>query len=102
MVDTAIHLRDAARPRGLATCPPPEDRRPVLDFLLTGPAERAFVGRGRTEGLLLEAEDIPWSRGEGELVGGSAEALAMAIAGRHVVYDELDGPGVAVLRERDR
>ena len=102
MADTAIHLRDAARPLGLDVCPPPEDWRPVLDFLLTGPAERGFVGRRRTAGLRLEAVDIDWSRGEGELVRGSAEALALGIAGRAAVYDELDGPGVVLLRERDR
>lgn len=102
MVDTAIHLRDAARPLGLDMCPPPEDWRLVLDFLLTGPAERGFVGRGRTTRLRLEATDIDWSHGDGDLVRGSAEALAMGIAGRDAVYDELEGPGVAVLRERDR
>jgi uncharacterized protein (TIGR03083 family) len=102
MVDTAIHLRDAARPLGVDTCPPPEDWRPVLDFLLTRPAERGFVGVGRTRELRLEATDIGWSRGDGELVRGQAEALALGIAGRAAVYDELEGPGIAVLRERDR
>lgn len=102
MVDTAIHLRDAARPLGLDVCPPPADWRLVLDFLLTNAAERGFVGRGRTEGLRCEATDIDWTRGSGELVRGAAEALALGIAGRDAVYGELDGPGVAVLRERDR
>lgn len=102
MVDTAIHLRDAARPLGLDVCPPPEDWTPVLDFLLTRPAERAFVGEGRTEGLRLHATDLDWSRGDGDLVRGSAEALALGIAGRGAVYDELTGSGVEVLRERDR
>jgi hypothetical protein len=74
----------------------------VLDFLLTRPAERGFVGVGRTRGLRLEATDINWSRGDGELVRGQAEALALGIAGRATVYDELEGPGIAVLRERDR
>lgn len=102
MVDTAIHLRDAARPLGLDTGPPPEDWRPVLDFLLTGPAERGFVGRGRTAGLRLEATDLDWSRGAGDLVRGPAEALALGIAGRPAAYDDLAGPGVEVLRSRDR
>lgn len=102
MVDTAIHLRDAARPLGLATSPPSEDWRLVLDFLLTGPAERGFVGIGRTKGVRFEATDIDWSRGDGQLVRGSAEALALGIAGRDAVYDELEGPGVVVLRDRDR
>lgn len=102
MVDTAIHLRDAARPLGLDVCPPPTDWGLVLDFLLAPAAERGFVGRGRTKGLRLEAADIDWARGSGELVRGSAEALALGIAGRGAVYGELNGPGVAVLRERDR
>ncbi len=102
MADTAIHLRDAARPLGLGTGPSPEDWRPVLDFLLTRPAERGFVGSGRTKGLRFEAADVDWSRGVGALVRGTAEALAMGIAGRRVVYGELDGPGVGLLRERDR
>ncbi len=101
MVDSAIHLRDAARPLGLDTCPPPQDWRPVLDFLLTGPAERGFVGTGRTKGLRLEAVDIDWSHGDGALVRGPAEALALAVAGRDDAYGDLEGPGVASLRERD-
>ncbi|MBS2937450.1 maleylpyruvate isomerase family mycothiol-dependent enzyme [Nocardioides sp. J2M5] len=102
MVDTAIHLRDAARPLGLDVGPPPDDWRPVLDFLRTGPAERGFVGRGRTAGLRLEASDTDWSSGAGDLVRGAAEALALAVAGRPVAYAELEGPGVEVLRSRDR
>lgn len=101
MVDTAIHLRDAARPLGLDVGPPPEDWEPVLDFLVTGPAERGFVGRGRTRGLRLEATDLAWSHGEGDPVRGPAEALALGVAGRAVAYADLDGAGVAVLRERD-
>ncbi|SED40083.1 TIGR03083 family protein [Nocardioides exalbidus] len=102
MVDTAIHLRDAARPLGLDVCPPPDDWDPVLDFLLTRPAERGFVGRGRTAGLRLEATDSGWSHGDGDLVRGPAEALALGIAGRPVAYDDLAGAGVEVLRSRDR
>ena len=101
MVDTAIHLRDAARPLGVDASPPPEDWRAVLDFLLTRPAERGFVGTGRTEGLLLEASDLDWSHGAGAVVRGPAEALALAIAGRPVAYDDLEGAGVDVLRSRD-
>lgn len=101
MVDTAIHLRDAARPLGLDVGPPPDDWQPVLDFLLTRPAERGFVGTGRTAGLRLEATDTEWSRGAGDLVRGPAEALALGIAGRPVAYADLQGPGVDVLRGRD-
>jgi uncharacterized protein (TIGR03083 family) len=102
MVDTAIHLRDAARPLGLEVCPPPEDWARVLDFLLTPPAERGFLGKGRTAGLRLEATDLDWSYGAGDRVRGPAEALALGIAGRAAVYGELEGPGVDTLGARDR
>lgn len=38
MVATAIHLRDAARRLALDTCPPLQDWRQVLDFLVSRPA----------------------------------------------------------------
>ena len=79
----------------------PEDWRPVLDFLLTRPAERGFVGTGRTQGLRIEATDLDWSHGEGDLVRGRGEALALGIAGRPVAYDDLEGAGVGLLRSRD-
>lgn len=33
---------------------------------------------------------------------GSTLALVMGLAGRATYFDELDGPGVAILRERQR
>lgn len=102
LTDTAIHLRDAARPLGLDVSPAPVDWLPVLGFLVARSAERGFVGTGRTAGLRLVSTDSAWSWGTGELVRGTSEALAMGIAGRCVVYPELEGDGVSLLRGRDR
>lgn len=102
MADTAIHLRDAARPLGLAANPPPPSWIPVLDFLVSTPASRGFMPRGRLKGLRLAATDASWSWGGGSEVRGTAEAVAMAAAGRAVVLPELTGPGVAVLSQRLR
>jgi uncharacterized protein (TIGR03083 family) len=100
MADTAIHLRDAARPLGRAVNPDPASWEPVLDFLVSRPASRGFIPRGRLSDLHLAVTDGTWSWGSGAEVRGRSEAVAMAVAGRAVVLPELSGEGAAVLAER--
>lgn len=100
MTDTFIHLRDAARPLGLDVCPPPASWRSTLDFLASKPATRGFIPRDRLTGLRFIATDQDWRHGGGPEILGSSEALAMAICGRPVALDDLDGPGLDVLRSR--
>lgn len=104
MTDTAVHLRDAARPLGLGEVnPEPAAWRPVLDFLVSKAATRGFLPSGRLVGLRLTTIDQAWSWGEdGAEVRGTSEAVALAVAGRDVVLPELDGPGVATLAKRLR
>lgn len=98
--DHCIHLRDCARPLGLEADVPLEDWRGVLDWLPTKQASLGVVPKGRLDGLALRATDQHWSWGAGEEVAGASEALAMALSGRSVALADLDGPGVATLRER--
>ncbi|OYO08421.1 hypothetical protein BI335_19100 [Enemella evansiae] len=98
--DTVIHLRDAARPLGLAATPPDADWQATLDFLVSRPARRGFLPKDRLVGLRLVTDDGAWSSGMGTPISGSPEALAMAISGRTVYLTELTGPGVAILRNR--
>lgn len=100
MADTAIHLRDAARPLGLQVNPDASSWLPVLEFLVSKPAARGFVAKGRLSGLHLQATDESWHWGAGDEIRGTAEAIALAAAGRTAVLPELDGPGVAVLAGR--
>ena len=100
MADSAIHLRDAARPLGLDVSPDLDAWRATLDFLVSKPATRGFVTRKRLAGLRLVATDQDWSWGAGEEVRGPSEAVAMAVAGRPVALDDLAGDGVQVLRGR--
>lgn len=102
MTDSAIHLRDAARPLGLDVNPAPQAWEPVLDFLVSAPATRGFIPRDRLPGLRFAVTDGPWAWGDGPLVEGTSEAVALAIAGRDVVLPELTGPGVAALAGRLR
>jgi uncharacterized protein (TIGR03083 family) len=100
MADTAIHLRDAARPLGLAVNPEPPTWEPVLDFLVSTPAGKGFVPPDRLRGLRFVVDDGTWSWGDGATVSGTSEAVAMAIAGRAAVLPELAGDGVALLAGR--
>ncbi len=100
LADTAIHLRDMARPLGLPDDVPPPSWRTVLDFLMTRPAQVGHVPRGLPKGLRFVATDQDWAHGEGPEVRGPSEALGMALAGRLVAVDDLTGDGVATVRRR--
>jgi uncharacterized protein (TIGR03083 family) len=98
--DTCVHLRDIARPLGLAADVPVEDWRILLDYLASPAVVPALVPPGRLEGLELVATDTDWRRGSGELVTGTAEALGMAACGRAAAIDDLRGPGRDILLGR--
>ncbi len=98
MADGCIHLRDCARPLGLPNDATLDDWRMVLDWLPSGVP--GLVPKQRAAGLRLVADDQDWSWGDGEPISGPSEALAMALAGRPVALDDLQGPGVTLLRAR--
>lgn len=101
MSDTAIHLRDAARPLGLPVNPEPPAWRPVLDFLVSPAAVRGgFLPKGRLAGLRFVVTDEAWTWGSGAEVVGTSEAVAMAMAGRPAALPGLHGAGVETLRSR--
>ena len=70
----------------------------VLDWLASG--VRGLVPKRRLDGLALRATDQEWSWGSGREIEGTSEALAMAVSGRRVALDDLNGSGVEVLRGR--
>ena len=98
--ETCIHLRDIARPLGLAATPPQEDWLELLDHLTSPRPVPGLTHPHRTAGLSLVATDAGWRHGSGPLVTGSAEALTMAVTGRTLALDDLEGPGVDLLRAR--
>jgi uncharacterized protein (TIGR03083 family) len=98
LADGCLHLRDCARPLGLADDVGLEDWRRVLDWLPNGVP--GLVPRKRVASLALRATDQDWTWGSGAEVSGSSEALALAVAGREVALDDLTGPGVGTLRAR--
>ena len=98
--DTCLHLRDVARPLGLAADVGPDDWTVLLTYLCSPQVAPALVPRGRLRGLSLHAVDDDWHCGAGAEVRGTLEALAMASTGRTDALRDLEGPGVPVLQER--
>ncbi|MDZ5078725.1 maleylpyruvate isomerase family mycothiol-dependent enzyme [Nesterenkonia sp. HG001] len=98
--DSCIHLRDIARPLRLEADVPARHWEVLMDHL-AGPAViPGLVPPGRIAGLELIAVDAGWQAGVGAPVRGMLEALALGVTGRAVALDELEGPGVALLRTR--
>lgn len=99
--DTCIHLRDLARPQGLAVTVPAERWAAVLDIIVSPRWRESFLPvRGFLDGLEWRAKDTSWVWGEGPVVEGSAEALAMTMSGRTAYVDDLEGDGAGLVRRR--
>ncbi|WP_308441179.1 maleylpyruvate isomerase family mycothiol-dependent enzyme, partial [Paractinoplanes abujensis] len=96
--ETCVHLRDIARPLGLTADVPAEHWRLLLDYLVSAGAAPGLVPPGRLDGLRLSDPATGWSSGDGDLVEGPLEALAMAATGRRAALNDLRGPGVAKLQ----
>ena len=98
--EVVVHAQDIRWPLGISRTASVGSVTPVAMFY----ASRNFTVASRTTiaGLRLEATDGPFASGSGPLVRGTTTALTMAMAGREVYCDDLDGAGVPVLRNRIR
>jgi uncharacterized protein (TIGR03083 family) len=96
--EVVVHAQDIRHPLGLPRTPDVDALTPVADFF----ARRNFAVASRTTvaGLQLRADDGPFATSTGPLVTGSTLALVMSMAGRTPYLDQLDGPGVPILRAR--
>jgi uncharacterized protein (TIGR03083 family) len=97
LTDGMIHQQDIRRPLGIPRTIPAESLRTALEFTKYAPR---LLGAWQARGVRLVATDLDWSHGKGSEVRGSGEALLMAMAGRRVALDDLDGPGKAKLAQR--
>lgn len=97
LLDVTIHHQDIRRPLGLPRRIPAERLRCVLGDSLRTPE---LPGWRLARGLRLTTTDLDWSHGRGPELTGPAEAVLMAVAGRHSVIGELAGPGRRVLARR--
>ena len=93
-----MHAEDIRRPLGIAHHYPVDALTRLADFY-TG--SNLLIGaKKRIAGLTLRATDADWSTGSGPEVAGPAIAIVMAMTGRKVALDDLEGDGVGALRAR--
>lgn len=96
LVEEVVHGEDIRRPLSISHSYSPEavvrSMRQQVHTSTTFGGARELVA-----GVRLVATDADLSIGDGPEVTGPALALLLAVSGRRVAYDELDGPGVTTL-----
>ena len=96
LVEEVVHGEDIRRPLGLTRSYPREAVVRSLRLQARTPASfggaKELVARVR-----LTAADADVSIGDGPEVSGTALSLLLAVSGRRVALDDLDGPGLDAL-----
>lgn len=98
LTDVLVHTGDITRPLGMPQRVPDNHVKVALEFLATRPI--GFVKSGSLDGLELFAEDYNVRIGRGKDVRGCGIDVMMAMCGRTIALDGLEGDGVEVLRSR--
>ena len=93
-----IHGQDIRRALGRPCDVPPDLFGVAADGALTF-VRRLFGWGAAPHGVRFEASDADWNRGQGEVVRGPMEAIAMVLAGRRSAIEDLEGSGVALLQK---
>jgi uncharacterized protein (TIGR03083 family) len=96
--ENIVHGEDIRRPLGIVRDYPVPTLTTVAVYYQG--TDLPVRTRRRVLGLRLTATDGPFTTGAGPEVSGPTLALIMAMAGRALYCDELDGDGVAILRGR--
>ncbi|WP_035839559.1 maleylpyruvate isomerase family mycothiol-dependent enzyme [Kitasatospora azatica] len=96
--ETIVHGEDIRRPLGIERDYPVTTLTTVADYYHG--SDLPVFAKSRVHGLRLTATDGPFTAGAGPRVSGTTLALVMAMVGRAAYCEELDGDGVATLRER--
>jgi uncharacterized protein (TIGR03083 family) len=97
--ETVVHGEDIRRPLGIHRDHPITTLTTVAEYYQG--SDLVVLAKRRIEGLRLTATDSAFTTGAGPLVSGTTLALIMAMTGRTRYCDELDGDGVAILRDRN-
>jgi hypothetical protein len=96
--ETIVHAEDVRRPLGVRRAYPIGTVTRVAGYYRG--TDQVVVARRRVRDLRLVANDGPFCVGTGPVVSGTTVALTMAMTGRVSYCDELEGEGVAILRDR--
>lgn len=98
LTDLLVHGLDIRWPLQIARQIPAERLKASLTSLAT--AAKGLVPKGALSGLRFAADDLDWAHGSGPLVSGTTDALLLAMTGRAIALEHLEGDGVATLRGR--
>ena len=106
LIDIVVHGQDIAIPLGRELAVLPRAAATTADRLWSSRSTR--IGRLKSkvfsevhhQGLRFVATDADWSAGEGDEVRGPLLSIVLALTGRPVGMDALDGPGVSRLGRR--
>jgi uncharacterized protein (TIGR03083 family) len=97
--EAIVHGEDIRRPLGIRHASPMTTLTRTAEHFHS--SDLTVPARKRAAGLRLVATDGPFAAGSGPLVSGPTLAVIMAMTGRAAYCDELDGDGVAILRDAD-
>ncbi len=98
LVEEIVHGEDIRRPLGITRAYPREAVVRALSQQVRTPAGLGGA-RERVAPVRLRATDADLTIGTGPEVRGSALDLLLAVSGRLVAVEDLDGPGVSPLAE---
>lgn len=98
LTDLLVHGLDIRWPLQMARQIPDERLKTSLTSLAA--AANGLVPKGALSGLRFAADDLDWAHGSGPMVRGTADALLLAMTGRTIALEHLEGDGVATLRGR--
>ena len=96
--EAIVHAEDIRRPLGIHHAYPIATLTRTAEYYQS--SNLVLPAKRRVTGLRLLATDGPFTAGSGPLISGSTLALTMAMTGRTTYYADLDGDGVAILRNR--
>ena len=96
-----IHAQDIRRPLEISEKPSVSQLEIVAEIFARPPRSNPFarIFNAKLPQTRFEAIDSDWSYGDGPVVRGPLEAIAMVLAGRSRALTDLAGDGVPGLRE---
>lgn len=93
LVEEIVHGEDIRRPLGLHRKYQPEDLQMAIEYQVAT-SVRIGGAREKLVGVMLVADDIDWTHGQGSVVTGPALEILMLVCGRPPRSGVVTGPGL--------
>ncbi|MFD8491698.1 maleylpyruvate isomerase family mycothiol-dependent enzyme [Amycolatopsis sp. NPDC059657] len=98
LFEILLHAQDIMRPLGRPRPMPPAAALKAVERIWS--MGFPFNAKKKLKGFRLNAVDVSWSAGEGELIEGPVEDLLLLVSGRtEIALPHLSGDGAAALKE---